>query len=107
MIEWLRGLRFSRLRWTLWRWQVIARYCFTGDCGLACGMAPFHRLDGTQVDLFVPEADCPIHDDPAKYLSLLEWLRTLLFLVREFCWTLWEAGPPVDWDEQCDEAVGG
>ena len=106
MLEWLRNLRLSRLGWILWRWRAIARYCFTGDCGLACGMAPFHKLDGTPIDLFVPEADCPIHDSFAlpKWLPVLEWLHNLLDLLRGFCQTMWW-DIPLDWDEQVREAV--
>jgi hypothetical protein len=38
---------------------------------------------------------------------MIEWLRNLLSLLRGFCWTMFWAGPPVDWDEQVREAVGG
>lgn len=42
------------IRWVFW-WYSVIRYYVTGDCGHGCGyMLPYG---------FVPEADCPIHDD--------------------------------------------
>jgi hypothetical protein len=37
--------------------------------------------------------------------AVWQWLRDLLILVREFCWPMLEAGPPLDWDQQCRDAV--
>ena len=102
----IKQLRTSRLGWTLWRWRAIMRYCFTGKCGLACGMVPFHKVDGTPVELFVPEADCPIHDNSgmAAWLLVADWLRCLFSSVRGFCESMWW-DLPLDWDEQVQEAV--
>lgn len=46
----------------LWQLLVIVRFIVTEECGLACGVARFRKLDGTPFWQFVPEADCPIHD---------------------------------------------
>ena len=92
-----RMLRLSRLGCAVWRWRAMARYCFTDKCGLACGMAPFHELDGTPVDLFVPEADCPIHDEVSKLLPVLDFVKGAVALARSTCAGLYNSYP--------DEAV--
>jgi len=53
-------------RWTLWRLFVRIRFIITGDCGLNCGIATLRALDGTPIQQFVPEADCPVHDRNSK-----------------------------------------
>lgn len=58
---WL-SCRLNNLSRKLWRLFIIVRFVFTDDCGLACGIETFRKLDGTPERLFVPEADCPIHD---------------------------------------------
>jgi hypothetical protein len=32
-------------------------------------------------------------------------IREIVHLLRELLETLWGAGPPTDWDEQCQEAL--
>lgn len=46
----------------LWRLAARIQYWLIGNCGLNCGYATFKKLDGKSVTLFVPEADCPVHD---------------------------------------------
>jgi len=58
---WL-SCKFNNVRFRLWRFFVKIRFAFTDNCGLACGFATFRKLDGTPERLWVPEADCPIHD---------------------------------------------
>ena len=58
------------------RYLVIAvgclRYLITGDCGCACGYATFYRYpSGERVRPFVPEADCPIHDNDKWWARLV------------------------------------
>ena len=59
-----RRLWFSPIRWWLWSISSRVRYRLTGDCGNACGVAVFRGAQPPHnpVLLFVPEAECPIHD---------------------------------------------
>lgn len=81
----------SHLGCAVWRGWAMVRYCLTGKCGLACGMATFHELDGTSVDLFVPEADCPIHDEVSKLLPFLDFVKCVIALARDLCETAYIA----------------
>ena len=93
-----RMLYLSRLGCAVWRWRAVARYSLTGNCGLACGMATFRQIaDGTPVDLFVPEADCPIHDEVSKLLPVLDFVKGAVALARASCAGLYASYP--------DEAV--
>jgi len=95
-----RWLRLSRLGCVAWRWRAMARYCWTGNCGLACGMATFRQIaDGTPVDLFVPEAGCPIHDEVSKLLPVLDCVKGAVALVRASCAGLYASYP----DETVEE----
>lgn len=38
------------------------RFFLSGNCYHGCGYATFRHLDGQPFRMFVPEADCPIHD---------------------------------------------
>jgi hypothetical protein len=58
--------KLTNLRWKIWRLVIIARFAITGDCGLNCGVTPIRLNDGSIRDVFVPEADCPIHDIELK-----------------------------------------
>jgi len=55
-------IKIGDIRFFLWQLCILLRYKFTGNCGLNCGFATFRKLDGTPFQMFVPEADCPIHD---------------------------------------------
>jgi len=81
-----RWLRLSRLGYAVWRWRAVARYCWTGDCGCECGLATFRQIaDGTPVDLFVPEAGCPIHDEASKLLPVLDFVKGAVWRWRGIC----------------------
>jgi len=91
-------LRLSRLGCAVWRWRAVARYCLTGNCGLACGTAAFRQVaDGTPVDLFVPEAGCPIHDERTWVVTLIDGVKAAVALARDFCESMYASYP--------DEAV--
>jgi len=62
---WL-SCKVNNFRYKLWRFSVIVRFLVTGECGLNCGIATFRKLDGTPFQQFVPEADCPVHDQQQK-----------------------------------------
>lgn len=52
----------SRIRYDLRDIKIRLVFVLSGDCGHACGMTTFRALDGTPIQQYVPEADCPIHD---------------------------------------------
>jgi hypothetical protein len=57
---------FVWLYFRIWKLAALTRYTLTGDCGLACGYESFVRLpDRVRENIFVPEADCPVHDREA------------------------------------------
>ena len=94
-------LRLSRLGCAAWRWRAMVRYCWTGQCGLACGMATFRQIaDGTPVDLFVPEAGCPIHDEVSKLLPVLDCVKGAVALVRASCAGLYASYPGEEVEEE-------
>ena len=95
-----RRVRLSRLGCAVWRWRAMARYCWTGKCELACGMATFRQIaDGTPVDLFVPEAGCPIHDDAPRLLPVPNCIKGAVSLARDLCETAYASYPAEDGDE--------
>ena len=48
------------------------RYLWTGDCRSACGYATFYDYhSGEPMLLFVPEGDCPIHDNDKWWARLV------------------------------------
>lgn len=54
--------RYWRMRLDLLDIKIRLVFILTGDCGHACGITAFHKLDGTPFQQFVPEAECPVHD---------------------------------------------
>ena len=46
----------------VWPFLIRLRWLFTGRCGYICGLTWINDLDGTPLQQFVPEADCPVHD---------------------------------------------
>ena len=51
------------IRWWLWSLRSRWRYWLTGDCGNACEWAWLRDLrTGEREPVFIPEAECPIHD---------------------------------------------
>jgi len=102
-----RMLRLSRLGCVVWRWRAMARYCWTGKCGLACGMATFRQIaDGTPVDLFVPEADCPIHDECTRLVPLIDGIRGAVSLARDACESVY-ASYPSEAEDGFERALAG
>jgi len=104
----VRSLRLSRLGWAVWRWWAVAHYCLTGKCGLACGMATFRQMaDGTPVDLFVPEAGCPIHDEVTRLLPVLDFVKGAVALARDACASLYAGFPDEAVEEEFAAALSG
>jgi len=52
---------FWAVRWWAWRMQSRWQWWLVGDCGNFC---EWHVMvvDGEERHIFIPEADCPIHD---------------------------------------------
>jgi len=49
--------------WWVWKLWVRLRYAVTGDCGCACEWAWLRDFrTGEREPVFIPEAECPIHD---------------------------------------------
>ena len=54
-----------RFRWRWWLWEVRSRiqYWLTGDCGNWCEWVTLYMAeDGEPCKVWIPEAECPIHD---------------------------------------------
>ena len=50
------------MKWKLRDIWYRLTFVLTGDCGHACGMTTLRALDGTPIQQYVPQADCPVHD---------------------------------------------
>ena len=47
----------------VWPFLVRLKWLLTGGCGKNCGLQYFrHPATGAYMQLFVPAADCPVHD---------------------------------------------